>query len=119
MGLNVVDQQDESVSARDPEWIRIALSYLQGDAAIWATLAMEEFAAGQIPFGGQWQNFVDKFKAWFETVDEAVDAKDKLQHLWQGTSTVPKYTVLFKEHMSCTNYSLADLHDCFYDHLTT
>ena len=80
MGLNVMDQQGESVSSQDPEWIRTALLYLQEDAVIWAAPAMEEFA--------------DEFKARFETVDKAIDAKDKLQHLWQGTSTVPEYVAL-------------------------
>jgi len=48
--LNVVDQQGDAVDRRDLEWIRAALSYLTGDAAVWASPAMEEFAAGRVPF---------------------------------------------------------------------
>ena len=117
--LNVVDQQGNAVDRRDSEWIRAALSYLQDDAAIWASPAMEEFANGGIPFGNTWGGFRDQFKARFETVDEAVDAKEKLRVLWQDTSTVPEYAALFKELMARTGYSLADLRDRFYEHLSS
>jgi len=76
--LNIVDQQRSAVDRRDMERICAALSYLQDDASIWASLAMEEFADGNIPFNGSWQTFREHFKARFETVDEAVDAKEKL-----------------------------------------
>jgi hypothetical protein len=101
------------------EWIRAALSYLQDDASIWAAPAMEEFADGGIPFGGLWATFREQFKAWFETVDEAVDAKEKLRVLWQDNSSVPEYAALFKELMARTGYSSVDLRDRFYEHLST
>ena len=91
------------------EWIRVALSYLQDDVAIWAAPAMEEFANRGVLFYGQWGVFYTEFKAHFETIDEAVDAKERLQKLEQGTSTIPEYTALFKQLMACTGYSLADL----------
>ena len=116
--LNVVDQQGDPVDSRDREWIRAALSYLQDDAAIWAAPSMEKFANGGVPFDGQWATFRDQFKARFETVDEAVDAKEKLRVLWQDSSTVPEYTALFKELMARTGYSTADLRDRFYEHLS-
>ena len=101
------------------EWIRAALSYLQDDASIWASLAMEEFATRGVPFSGRWETFREHFKARFETVDEAVNAKEKLRVLWQDTFMVPKYAALFKELMACTGYSSADLRDRFYKHLST
>jgi hypothetical protein len=103
----------------DMEWIRAALSYLQDDASIWAAPAMKEFADGGVPFGGLWAMFREQFKARFETVDEAVDAKEKLRVLWQDNSSVPEYATLFKELMARTGYSSADLRDRFYEHLST
>ena len=117
--LNVVDQQGLAVSRRNMEWIRAALSYLQEDVSIWASLAMEEFANGGVPFGNQWETFQEHFKAHFETIDEAVDAKEKLRILWQDLSTVPEYAALFKELMARTGYSSSDLRDHFYEHLST
>jgi hypothetical protein len=101
------------------EWIRAALSFLQDDTLVWAAPAMEEFADGGVPFNDNWQRFRTQFKARFETVDEAVDAKEKLWVLWQDSSTVPEYAALFKEVMARTGYSSADLRDCFYEHLST
>ena len=51
---------------------------------------MEEFAVGRVPFDNRWDHFQEQFKGRFETVDEAVDAKEKLCALWQDTSTVPE-----------------------------
>ena len=62
-GLNVVGAQGELISQCNGEWIRVALSLLQDDAAIWATLAMEVFEGGHIPFGGMWENFCMQFRA--------------------------------------------------------
>jgi len=116
--LNMVDQQGNPVDHKETEWIRAALSYLQDKASVWAAPSMEEFADGGVPFNGQWDTFRHQFKARFETVDEAVDAKEKLRVLWQGGSTVPKYAALFKESMARTGYSSVDLCDCFYEHLS-
>jgi hypothetical protein len=117
--LNVVDQQGNAVNRRDPDWIWAALSYLQDDASIWGSPAMEEFANGGVPFAGNWETFCRDFKARFETVDKVVDAKEKLQVLWQDSSTVHEYAALFKELMTRTGYSSVDLRDCFYEHPTT
>jgi hypothetical protein len=109
--LNVVDQQGNAVDRRDLEWIHAALSYLQGEAAIWASPAMEEFANGGVPFHSQWETFCDQFKVRFKTVDEAVDAKEKLRTLWQDTSSVPEYTAPFKQLMArVTPLILSRLH---------
>ena len=117
--LNIVDQQGTTIGRCDMEWIRATLLYLQDDASIWASLAMEEFATGGVPFGNRWDTFREHFKARFETVNEVVDAKEKLRVLWQNSSTVPEYAALFKELMARTGYSSADLQDRFYEHLST
>ena len=49
--------------------------------AIWAAPAMEEFALEKVPFDGEWATFYKEFKACFETVDEVIDIKEKLQVL--------------------------------------
>ena len=116
-GLNVVDGQGNPIRRRNNEWIRTVLSLMSDDAAVWAAPAMEEFAGGQIPFAGVWENFRTEFRARFETSDESGDAKETLRVLWQGNSTVPEYAALFKQVMGQTGYSAADLRDRFYDHL--
>ena len=117
--LNIVDQQGTAIGRRDMEWIRAALSYLQDNASIWASPAMEEFATGGVPFGNRWDMFREHFKARFEMVDEVVDAKEKLRVLWQNSSTIPEYAMLFKELMARMGYSSANLRDRFYEHLLT
>jgi hypothetical protein len=116
-GMNIVDEHGEAVGRRDTEWIRTVLSFMQDDAAVWAAPAMESFAERVVPFGGQWVRFHDDFRARFETVDEATDAKEKLRALWQNTSSVPEYAAQFKQLMARTRYSLVDLRDRFYKHL--
>jgi uncharacterized protein YnzC (UPF0291/DUF896 family) len=76
--LNVVDQQGTKVGPRKSEWIRAALSFLQDNMAIWASPAMEEFARGVAPFSSEWAVFRREFKARFETVNKAIDIKEKL-----------------------------------------
>jgi hypothetical protein len=80
---------------------------------------MEELVEGRAPFDEQWNSFQEQFKARFKMVDEAVNTKVKLCVQWQDTSTVSEYAALFKELMACTEYSRANLRDCFYKHLLT
>jgi Retrotransposon gag protein len=109
--LNTVNQHGEAVDRCDMDWIHAALSYLQDDAAVSASPAMEEFAVGRVPFDNRWNHFREQFKAGFKTVDEAVNAKEKLRTLWQDTSTIPEYAALFKELMARTGYSMSNLQD--------
>ena len=51
---------------------------MSDDAAVWAAPAMEEFAGGQIPFAGMWENFHTEFRARFKTSDESGDVKETL-----------------------------------------
>ncbi|KIK60055.1 hypothetical protein GYMLUDRAFT_244833 [Collybiopsis luxurians FD-317 M1] len=77
-----------------------AISFLKGDAAIWATPIAENIT-----------------QAHFETADAVADAKESLKHLWQGRNTVAHYAATFKQHASHTGYSDEDLQDHFYEHL--
>ncbi|EJF59605.1 hypothetical protein DICSQDRAFT_64916 [Dichomitus squalens LYAD-421 SS1] len=115
--LNHVDATGNAISARDDQWIRAVLSFMQDSAALWATPAMEEITQGTTPFKGLWTEFRTQFKARFETVDEAVDAREHLRTLWQGSMTVPEYAARVNELSTHTGYSKADLRDCFYEHL--
>ena len=115
--LNVIDGQGNLMDRRDGKWIRAALSFLVDDAAVWAAPAMEVFTDGLVPFDNHWEGFRQQFKAHFEMADEAVDAKEKLQLLFQETSSIPEYAARFKQAMVRTGYSVADLWDRFYDHL--
>ncbi|PIL23033.1 hypothetical protein GSI_14340 [Ganoderma sinense ZZ0214-1] len=107
--LNVLDDQGLVTARRDAEWIRSILSYLHDDAAVWASPAMEVFAIGQIPFHGVWAEFCAEFKARFESVNEVIDAKEKLRDLWQGKLSVPEYAARFRELMDRTGYGNDDL----------
>lgn len=117
--LNVLDPQGNPTRARDDQWIRTVLSYLQDDAAMWATPAMEALTQGNLPYNGDWNEFRAQFKARFETVDEAVDAKERLRKLWQGNLTLPEYAAHFNELAGRTGYSTQDLRDRFYEHLSS
>ena len=77
-------------------------SYLQDNASIWASPAMEEFTNGNVPFNGQWETFREHFKAGFETVNEAVNAKEKLHILWQSS--------LFTQSLNTPHYSRNSTH---------
>ena len=57
------------------------LLYLQNDVVIWASSAKEEFSQEAIPFTSSYNTFCEQFKARFETVDKAIDAKAKLYNL--------------------------------------
>lgn len=103
----------------DHKFICSAISFLTDDTAIWATPYMESFIKHVVPFDNDWDKFVAAFKLWFESVDESVDAKEALWALWQGQLTVAEYAAKFKEHAGRTGYSEADLHDHFYEHLST
>ncbi|EJF61810.1 hypothetical protein DICSQDRAFT_136328 [Dichomitus squalens LYAD-421 SS1] len=105
--LNHVDATGNAISTRDDQWIRAVLSFMQDSAALWATPVMEEITQGTTPFKGLWMEFRTQFKAQFETVDEAVDAKERLRTLWQGSMTVPEYAARFNE-LSTRTEHLAD-----------
>lgn len=102
--------------------IKAAVSFLEGDAAIWATPYTETINQHNadptiaFPFNS-WNMFQQAFKARFETADAEVDAKEALRTLWQGRKSVANYVATFKQYSSRTEYSDKDLRDRLYDHL--
>jgi hypothetical protein len=102
--------------------IPAAISFLTGDAALWATTITEainhstEAENNNFPYHS-WEEFIEAFKARFETADAEVDAKEFIKHLYQGRDTVAKYAATFKQYAERTGYSGKDLRDRFYDHL--
>jgi hypothetical protein len=103
--------------------ITSAISFLEGDAAIWATPFSEAIHASSAqnsnvayPFAA-WADFEVAFKNRFETTDATTDAKETLRRLYQGKSTVGQYAATFKQYSTRTGYSPEDLRDRFYDHM--
>jgi hypothetical protein len=105
--------------ANPRKWITACLGYLQEDAAIWATPALEQLRKGQDPYGGNWQKFEEVFKLRFETTDELHDACEYIKALFQGTSTLAEYKAKFEEYKDRTGFSDPDLQERFYEHLAS
>ncbi|EPT05670.1 hypothetical protein FOMPIDRAFT_1090233, partial [Fomitopsis schrenkii] len=101
----------------DQKWIKTALSFLQDEAAVWATPHIEKMVTDQKAFA-DWGAFTAAFKLRFETQDESADAKEALRKLYQGKLSVPEYVARFREVMARTGYSDSDLCDRFYEHLS-
>ena len=101
--------------ADEQKRIQSAISFLEGEAAIWATPIAENISQVVKQMAGitlaypTWQSFIDAFKARFETVDAVGDAKAMLETLWQGKNTVASYASTFKQYSSRTRYSDTDL----------
>ncbi|KAF5365524.1 hypothetical protein D9757_015527 [Collybiopsis confluens] len=108
------------------DWKRtgqICISFLEGDAAIWATPIAENISAhtsnNNIPLTyPDWADFRAAFTARFETADPVTDAKNMLKALYQGKNSVAAYAATFKQYSERTGYSDTDLRDKFYEHLT-
>ncbi|KAF5392593.1 hypothetical protein D9757_002091 [Collybiopsis confluens] len=112
-----------ALMADDRKLIKSAISFLEGDAAIWATPISENISnvAENIPgitlLHPNWNLFQNAFKGRFEMVDAIADAKQLLKLLWQGRDTVATYVFTFKQYPSQTGYLDSNLRDCFYNHL--
>lgn len=112
-----------SLASDQQNCIKSAISFLEGDAAIWATPISEKISqVGKGTTGvtlayPTWESFTNTFEGHFETIDAVVDAKQALKYLWQGKNTVTAYAASFKQYASRTGYSDKDLQDHFYDHL--
>ncbi|KAF5392585.1 hypothetical protein D9757_002098 [Collybiopsis confluens] len=99
------------------EPVKSAISFLEGDAATWATPIAENISAHtsnrNVPLTyPNWADFRAAFTARFETADPVTDAKK------HGKNSVAAYTATFKQYSERTGYSDTDLRDKFYDHLT-
>lgn len=104
--------------ANDKLWIITACSFLERDAADWATSIVEGIETLTPPFA-DYLAFVTAFRTRFETVNEAGDALTALEQLWQETKTVQDYMVLFKRHAGRTCLSDDDKLIRYSKHLST
>ncbi|GAW02077.1 hypothetical protein LENED_003707 [Lentinula edodes] len=83
--------------------ITSAITYLEGDAAIWATPISETINRSSITGSGvpfpydTWEEFVTAFKTRFETTDASADAKQLLKRLYQNRTTVGTYASTFQQ----------------------
>ncbi|KAF5356504.1 hypothetical protein D9757_014231 [Collybiopsis confluens] len=105
------------------EPVKSAISFLEGDAAIWATPIAENISAHtsnhNVPLTyPNWADFRAAFTARFKTADPVTDAKNMLKALYQGKNSVAAYAATFKQYSERTGYSDTDLRDKFYNHLT-
>ncbi|KAF5369733.1 hypothetical protein D9757_012001 [Collybiopsis confluens] len=104
------------------EPVKSAISFLEGEAAIWATPIAENISAHTSNNNvaltyPTWADFKAAFIARFETADPVTDAKTMLKTLYQGKNSVASYAATFKQYSGRTGYSDVDLRDKFYDHL--
>lgn len=96
-------------------WIPAALSFMQDEAALWATPFMEEISRDGQPFKNwDWAEFMAQFKLRFESADEKQDAIVALEALTQGSLTVAEYTARFHEVAGRTDFSQTDLRQRYY-----
>jgi hypothetical protein len=118
MPLNSSDR----TTAYDKAWISSFLSGMEGEAAKWAAVYLEEVAANArdntkpFPFAASWPNCEAAFRARFLPIDEESEARRELGRLRQ-TSSVPDYVAMFKQLAARTGYSSADQYTRFYDGL--
>jgi hypothetical protein len=59
--LNVLDATTGMWTSVPRRWIQAALNLMEADARTWALPYLEEIQAGNMPFGGVWQTFLDHF----------------------------------------------------------
>ncbi|KAJ3991078.1 hypothetical protein F5050DRAFT_1874365 [Lentinula boryana] len=94
----------QTLQTNEGERIKSAISFLEGDAAIWATPISKNIS--QVANGladaliyPTWLSFTE---ARFETVNPVVDAKDALKGLFQGRTMVATSAASFKQ---CYEYA--------------
>ncbi|KAF5346636.1 hypothetical protein D9758_013204 [Tetrapyrgos nigripes] len=107
--------EQRDIAGNEGKMIRSALSFMQGEAGIWAVPYIEEAMAYNRTnqtvnlFNGTWSIFVEAFKAQFGSLDEQADARDAIEGLVQGKQTVVKYIQVFRDLGQSTDYSDEDL----------
>ena len=103
----------------EPQWIASFLSFLQGEAAVWAVPYLQGIEAyhsdtavpkaTEFPCNGSWASFVQEFKDRFQAADDAAIARRDLSKLVQGNATVPQFAARFLEIANRSGYSDVDL----------
>jgi hypothetical protein len=110
----------------DESWIRVALTFLQGEAAIWAQPYLEEVMGAAsapptavFPFGGNWDTFRKAFLKRWDSPAEKQEAIEALHMLQMDRDTAAQYTTKFKEIAQRTGFGPDDLHYRYRLGLTT
>ncbi|KAF5335611.1 hypothetical protein D9757_015524 [Collybiopsis confluens] len=90
------------------EPVKSAISFLEGEAAIWATPIAENISAHTLNNNvaltyPTWADFKAAFIARFETADPVTDAKTMLKTLYQGKNSVASYAATFKQYSGRTD----------------
>jgi hypothetical protein len=98
----------ESWAADANLWIASAMSFLTGDAAMWALLYQEALTKGDHPFA-DWSAFVAAFEACFIGRTQEADVRRAMAQLVQGNGSVAGYQVRFDNLALLTRHSDVDL----------
>jgi hypothetical protein len=77
--LNVLNATTGVWTSVPGHWIQAALNLMEGDAHTWALPYLEEIQAGNMPFGGVWQTFLDHFTRRFAPLNTEDSARDALK----------------------------------------
>jgi hypothetical protein len=77
--LNVLDATTGMWTSVPGCWIQAALNLMEADARTWALPYLEEIQAGNMPFGGVWQTFLDHFTRRFAPLNTEDSARDALK----------------------------------------
>jgi hypothetical protein len=77
--LNVLDATTGIWTSVPGRWIQAALNLMESDARTWALPYLEEIQAGNMPFGGVWQTFLDHFTRCFVPLNTEDSARDALK----------------------------------------
>jgi hypothetical protein len=115
--LNILNTTTGLWTSVPGHWIQAALNLMEGDARTWALPYLEEIQAGNMPFGGVWQTFLDHFTRRFAPLNTEDSARDVLKRTQQNKGTVAKYMALFNQYAGQTGWSPVDLRQRFYDGL--
>lgn len=110
-------QQANGTYLRDDRaWIRVALTFMSGPAAIWAQPHLDSCLKANLtpplatfPFSQNWETFVDVFLKRWDSPSEKQEAIEALYVLNMEKDTAADYTAKFKEIAARTGFSDDDL----------
>jgi hypothetical protein len=108
--LNTLDTTTSQWIPNQDKWITNALSYMAGDAGIWAQPYIGHFTSGKgAPFTGDFLKFCEAFNDHFDPLSKKQQVIEALSVLAQGKDTVVVYMSHFKEIASHTSFSNTNL----------
>jgi hypothetical protein len=77
--LNVLDATNNAWVPAQDKWITTALSYMAGDAGVWAQPYIDHFTSGKgAPFSGDFLKFCDAFNDCFNLLSKKQQAIEAL-----------------------------------------